>query len=189
MAKKNKKRRNELFRREKGRMAARRTNLIFMMLALTVVIAVLIGRSGAYELGQPSSTGFVHWFLLFTGYIPLLIWSSINLLLGLDFRLAVGREIWTLGICDLVTVGIAWGVVRLLGRRFGTELLNIAGNFALMLLVWGWFQIGCTVVLSSWEHGGLVTLHRHLHREAEPEKVIVVPSKSESGPAELPKNP
>ena len=87
---------------------------------------------------------------------------------------------------------VVWAAVRFyFSRRYGVNFVRTAGAFMTIIVTWGIFQLGCMGAVIIWERGGFSPLHRHLRREPEPERVIVVektgvpPGKS----APMPKNP
>ena len=87
-----------------------------------------------------------------------------------------------------------WAVIRFYcSRRYGANWMRTAATFLTILVVWGAFQLGCVAAVLIWRGGGFSPLHRHLQREAEPEKVIVVEreavSAAERTPEPVQKNP
>lgn len=99
-----------------------------------------------------------------------------------------------LGIFDLGLLAVVWAVIRFYcSRRYGANWMRTAATFLTILVVWGAFQLGCVAAVLIWRGGGFSPLHRHLQREAEPEKVIVVEreavSAAERTPEPVQKNP
>ena len=75
----------------------------------------------------------------------------------------------------------------------GANWVRSAAMFLTILATWGAFLLGCVAAVLIWRGGGFSPLHRHLQREAEPEKVIVVGREAASAgkpvPAQVQKNP
>ena len=119
-----------------------------------------------------------------------------NIIRTIDTVLAVwpGRALLLLenqalgmGIFDLVLVIVVWAVIRFCcSRRYGASWVRTAATFLTILAVWGAFQLSCVAAVLIWRGGGFSPLHRHLQREAEPEKVIVI---SREAPLDKPANP
>ena len=165
--------------RERLRKAVFKFDLVSGLLLVVIVIAMFCSCGEAYELGRAHAPGFAIWFLLFIAYVPLALVGGINWMFGIQdnfmMRFLLENQALGMGIFDLVLVIVVWAVIRFwLGRRYGANFIAAAGNFLLMLLVWGVFQLLCLGVVTIWERGGFSPLHRHLEREAEPERVIVI---------------
>ncbi len=164
---------------EKQRFYIRKFDLAVMLLAGLIVLSAAVTWGCKYELGKPDPAGFVVWFLLLLAYLPLEFFGFISWMAGfspagIDAFLR-GNEALVLGLCDLATVAVFWTVTRfILLRRYGIGALRVCTVFALILALWGVFQLGCAGAVIVWNRGGLAPLHQHLHRSLPPEKVIIV---------------
>jgi hypothetical protein len=87
---------------EKIRRAARLFNRSIIYYTVLIVLAVLCGRSGEYDLSIPSANGFAICFLLIPAYIPLFVIGAVGVLIGVPLAEACGHEVILLGICDIM---------------------------------------------------------------------------------------
>lgn len=185
--------------RERLRKANRRFDLCAAALALLILIAMAICFRQEYELGSNQPSGFAMWFLLFLAYLPLELVGLVSWLFhaqdsSLMQFLVYHNPPLGLGIFDLGLLAVVWAVIRFYcSRRYGANWMRTAATFLTILVAWGAFQLGCVAAVLIWRGGGFSPLHRHLQREAEPEKVIVVEreavSAAERTPEPVQKNP
>ena len=135
--------------------------------AILVVIAVCIGRMGAYDLSRGSANGFALWFLLFPAYLPL--WGAGVCAMAFNFDLNAwfaGREAIILGGIDAAMAVVIWLVITMISfRKRRAVIPHTARNFVRMLIFWGLFQLICGAMLGLWEHCGLSGLHRETQSE------------------------
>ncbi len=128
---------------------------------LTVILSVLVGRSGEYDLGQANLHGFALCFLLIPAYLILELLSLINYFGNFNWSCA-GWEAELLGICDLLLGAVVWLFVRLRGAQRGPGFIKAARMFVLITVLWGVFQLLCTGALWLWQNGGFSSFNRHL---------------------------
>ena len=128
--------------KEKVRIALRNFDCIMLVYALVVVVSVLVGRSGDYDLGNPNLHGFALCFLLIPAYLILELLSLINFIGGLNWSCA-GWEAELLGICDLLLGFGVWLYVRLRGFMRGMSFIRAVQMFAVIVTAWGAFQLTC----------------------------------------------
>ena len=177
--------------RERLQQAVRRFDIFTTIMAFLLILAMIVCNSHPYELGANRPDGFAAWLLLFLAYIPLEIVGLATWLLGLQnsalvHMLVEQHQTLALGIFDLAMLLAVWLVVHFYcSRRFGANFIRTATMIMTILVAWGTFQLGCMGAVVVWNRGGFAPLHRHLHRVAEPQRVIlVVPDKS--GPSLAP---
>ena len=131
---------------EKLRRATRQFDRMIVMYILTVIISVFIGSQGEFSLSQPGYNGFAISFLLLPAYLPLLIIGGIFSCFGI----ACGNNlcgVYLLGGCDLALAILAWLIMRIAAKRKqSTGILKTAKVFVLIMVVWGIFQIGCSMI-------------------------------------------
>ncbi|MBS1372363.1 MAG: hypothetical protein HPZ91_20665 [Lentisphaeria bacterium] len=183
--------------RERLQKANRRFDICAGALALLIVIAMLICFRQEYELGSNQPSGFAMWFLLFLAYLPLELAGLVSWLFQAQdsslMQFLVHRNPpLGLGLFDLGMLAVIWAVIRFYcSRRYGVNWVRTASTFLTILAAWGTFQLGCVAAVLIWRGGGFSPLHRHLQRETEPEKVIVVGHEAEKLPEPPPvqKNP
>ena len=147
--------------KEKIRVALRKFDLAMLGYFLVVILSVLVGRSGDYDLGSSNLHGFALTFLLVPAYLILECLSLINCLGGFNWNFS-GLEAELLGICDLLLGLVVWVIIRMRGRDKGVSYLNAARTFVLIITVWGAFQLGCSAALWLWRNGGFYSFNRHL---------------------------
>ena len=145
---------------EKIRRAARLFNRSIIYYIILVVLAVLCGRSGAYDLSNPSPNGFAICFLMLPAYLPLFIIGALGALIGVPLAEACGQEVILFGICDLLLAVNAWWIIRLAAtRKQSAALLRNSRIFVMILVYWGLFQLGCCLIQLIWSKSGLSALH------------------------------
>lgn len=147
--------------KEKNRIALRKFDLMMFFYVLTVVAAVLVGRSGEYDLRSANLHGFALTYLLVPAYLILELLSIVNCIGNFNWNFA-GVEAELLGICDLLLGLTVWLWIRICGNSKGTAFINAAKTFVLIFVLWGSFQLGCCGALWLWKHGGFSSFNRHL---------------------------
>ena len=141
--------------------ALRKFDWVMAAFMLTVIVAVLVGRSGEYDLGQANLHGFALCFLLIPAYLILELLSLINYFGGFNWSCA-GWEAELLGVCDLLLGAAVWIFVRMRGAVRGLGFIKAARMFVLIVVLWGVFQLACTGALWLWQNGGFSSFNRHL---------------------------
>ena len=141
--------------------ALRKFDLVMIAYMVVVIVAVLVGRSGDYDLGRANLNGFALCFLLIPAYLILELLSLINYFGGFNWSCA-GWEAELLGICDLLLGIVVWTYVRISGKIRGISFIRSAKMFVLIVVLWGVFQLGCTAALWLWQNGGFSSFNRHL---------------------------
>lgn len=126
----------------------RRWDFIALGLAGLISLTALIAwRTAPAALNTPDAGGFVLWFLLCCAYPMLGFAGILGILAGHGFAegfdaLAAAYPIGTLWALDLLTVLLIWGIGRLCAlRRQAVPGIRIAGNFLLIVIGWGIFQM------------------------------------------------
>jgi len=155
-------------RSEKIKAWLRRIDWSFLLLELVIIAAAVISSGEPYELNKADSTGFLVWFLLFIGYLPLELFGIFACCFGVDPETVAGmlhgREILALGFCDAGVIAVVWAVMKFWMRpKFGQEYFRNTMIFLRILLFWGLFQFFCYGAVRIWEAGRLNPLHQHLH--------------------------
>ena len=151
--------------KEKILEALRKFDFVMLAYMVTVVISVLVGRCGDYDLGSANLHGFALCFLLIPAYLILELLSLINYFGGFNWSCA-GWEAELLGVCDIL-LGIAvWIYVRTSGKKRELSFVRAAKMFVLIVVLWGVFQLGCTAALWLWQNGGFSSFNRHLLKKA-----------------------
>ncbi|MBO5307768.1 MAG: hypothetical protein J6C40_07170 [Lentisphaeria bacterium] len=159
-----------LFRRyySKKRRLTRRFDLLTLALALVIVLAVWAARGGDCGISSASPGGFALWFLLFLSYIPLALLSFLDWCVSGDLFQTVssllGRDqAVLLGVFNMLSLLLVWGSVRILAaRKYGEHLLRTTGHFILIFLIWGCFQLCCSLSVRMWQSGGISGFHSGL---------------------------
>ena len=148
---------------EKMRRALRRFDLITLGVVVLLLISCAWCWNAEYRLGVGTPQGFAYWFLLLLAYPGLILCSLVNLTLGADMSFITGAEAPVLGISAFALVLVSWFWVRLtMKRRWNPIGLRVAGNFMLILLAWGVFQLGCGAAMAVWRQGGIAPrIHSH----------------------------
>ena len=128
--------------------------------------ALIAYRAAPPDLSSHAPGGFVLWFLTCCAYPMLGIVGVINWIFGtqdgaLMRFLTVEHPVFGLWILDFVTVLAVWGIGRLCAlRRETVPSLRIAGNFLLILIGWGVFQMMLFGIASVREFGGFPAKER-----------------------------
>ena len=138
----------------------RRWDIIALALAgLIAALALIAARTAPADLSGHAPGGFVLWFLLCCAYPMLGIAGVVNWMLGtqdcaLMQFLTVSHPVLGLWIFDTATVLAVWGIGRLCAlRREAVPTLRIAGNFLLILIGWGVFQLLLFGIASVRQYG------------------------------------
>ncbi len=148
---------------EKMRRAARQLRNTVIAYIILVFLAVLTGINGEYQFSEPSINGFALCFLILPAYLPLLIIGCFCRLIGCPVDAIPGQEAILLGICDLLLILNVWWIVRMIAaRQQNAAILKNARTFILIMVCWGIFQIGCSVVQLAWKYSGFYVLHETL---------------------------
>ena len=126
----------------------RRWDFIALGLAgLFSLAALIVWRTAPAALNVPDVSGFVLWFLLCCAYPMLGITGIIGWVAGEDFMqgfhtVSAAHPVTVLWAMDLLSVAVIWGIGRLCAlRRQAVPGLRVAGNFMLILIGWGVFQL------------------------------------------------
>ena len=134
-----------------------------------ILINAVLALGHPYKLDSADPYGFLIWFLLLLGHIPMEIIEFTARLLGVDGQAIESftqhREALLLGACDLMVLGITWVVMRFyILKRFGAEPLRITMIFLRLIFFWGLFQLMCFVAVKNWSDGKVNPLHRDLKK-------------------------
>ncbi len=167
---------------------ARRTwDVICLMMGVVIICSVLVCFREEYEIGEPTMHGFPLFFLVFIGYPFLELISIFNIIFGLEGSPMVqfvihDHQVLGLGMINLTGLAVFWAVVRFVClKMFGSIWVTVCSNFMMIFTGWGILQLLFYLMVFLWGHGGFAPLHNHLEEtEPEPEKVVIVDSKSMS---------
>jgi hypothetical protein len=140
-----------------------------ILVALVIFLTALLAAGHPYKLNGADPYGFLIWFLLLLGHIPMEITEFIFRLAGVDgetiSHFTRNREALLLGSCNLLVLGIFWGVMRFyILKRYGTQPLRTAMIFLRLIFFWGLFQLLCFIAVKNWSDGKVNPLHRDLKR-------------------------
>lgn len=143
---------------EKFRRAGRLFDRTMIAYIVLVIIAMAVGGCGEYELQSVSDNGFAVCFLFLPAILPLAIIGGIGSLFGCPGQIVPGQEVFLLGICDLILAVTVWLVIRGISwKKQSTSMLRTAKIFTLIMVVWGAFQIGCSMMHFVWDRSGFTT--------------------------------
>ena len=164
MAKKLKKNQGDLTTSRRGgekmRRAVKLFNRSIVYYIFLVILAVVCGIGGNYDLSNPTLNGFAICFLLLPAYLPLIIIGAVGVLLGMPLSTACGHEVILFGICDILLAVNVWWIIRwAAARKQSASLLKNSRIFVLIMVYWGIFQLGCCLVQLIWLKSGLHALH------------------------------
>ena len=141
---------------EKLRRALRRFDLIALGVVAVLLISCFWCWNAEYSLEVGTPQGCAYWFLLLLAYPGLTLCSLINLSVGADMSFITGAEAPVLGISAFALVAVSWLWVRLaMKRRRDPVGLRVAGNFMMIVLAWGVFQLACGGAMAVWRQGGV----------------------------------
>jgi hypothetical protein len=140
-----------------------------LLVALVIFLTALLAAGHPYKLNSADPYGFLVWFLLLLGHIPMEITEFIFRLAGVDgetiSNFTRNREALLLGSCNLLVLGTFWGVMRFyVLKRYGTTPLRTAMIFLRLIFFWGLFQLLCFIAVKNWSDGKVNPLHRDLKR-------------------------
>ena len=164
------KRKKELTITQKSRQKqlCRRLDWVTLLLGIIIIIAAMGTINVQYDLSKSNPQGFVMWFLLIIGWIPLELFGLIRWLFGFQEEFAVAGEGPTLGICALTSLVAAWVVIRFYVARFcRPEVLKIAFHFILIFACWGVFQLFCYLAALGCERSDIGPLNKNLRRQQQ----------------------
>lgn len=147
--------------KEKMRFSMRDFDLSMLAYCVIVILCTLVGRCGDYDLGSANLHGFALWFLLIPAYLILEVLSLINYIGNFNWN-CTGLEAEVLGVCNFAMALILWFWVRLRAKFWSVQTLKNIRTFVLLLVFWGMFQLGCCMVLWTWQNGGFSSFNRHL---------------------------
>ena len=150
--------------------ALRKFDLIMIAYMLTVLVCVVVGRTGDYDLGKANLHGFALCFLLVPAYLILEVLSLINCVGQFNWSCA-GWEAELLGICDILLGVAVWIYIRISGSKRGVSFIKAARAFVIIVVLWGVFQLCCSGALWLWKHGGFSSFNRHLLKSPQTEHV------------------
>ena len=147
----------------------RRFDWAVLSLGCIILLISLLAAGHPYKLDSADPYGFLIWFLLLLGHIPMEIIEFTARLSGVDGQAIESftrhREALLLGACDLMVLGITWVVMRFyILKRFGAEPLRITMIFLRLIFFWGLFQLMCFVAVKNWSDGKVNPLHRDLKK-------------------------
>ena len=140
-----------------------------LLLAGVIILVSLLAANHPYSLSQCDPYGFLLWFLLVLGHLPMEFAEFAAKLTGADARaietFMENREALLLGACNLVLLGISWAVLRFwVLKRWGAEPLRIAAMFYHLFFFWGVIQLLCFFAVKNWSDGKVNPLHRNLKK-------------------------
>ncbi|MBR7138470.1 MAG: hypothetical protein IKD44_02890 [Lentisphaeria bacterium] len=140
-----------------------------IMAALVILLASLLAAGHPYKLDNADPYGFLIWFLLLLGHLPMEIIEFTAKLAGIEGEtienFTKNREAVLLGVCNLSVLAICWGIMRFyILKRYGSEPLRIAVIFLRLIFFWGVFQLLCFIAVKNWSDGKVNPLHRDLKK-------------------------
>ena len=140
-----------------------------LLVALVILLTTALAAGHPYKLNGADAYGFLVWFLLLLGHIPMEIIEFIARLFGVEGEtiecFTRNREALLLGICNLCVLTAFWGVMRFyILKRFGTSPLRTAMIFLRLIFFWGLFQLLCFIAVKNWSDGKVNPLHRDLKK-------------------------
>lgn len=143
-----------------------------LLLAAVIIIISALAATHPYKLSEADPYGFLIWFLLIIGYLPMEIIEFTAKLSGTDGKtienFIAHREAVLLGLCNLIMLAACWAVMRFyVLKRYGTEPLRTAAIFFRLIFFWGIFQLCCFVAVKNWSDGKVNPLHRELKKPTE----------------------
>ena len=145
---------------EKMRRASRQLRYAVIYYIVIVLLAVLTGTQGEYQFNGPSVNGFALCFLMLPAYLPLLVIGFFSRLAGCPLGIVPGQEAVLLGVCDLLLIVNIWWIVKITAvRKQSTAILKNTRTFIMIVVCWGIFQVGCSLVQMAWRYSGFDVLH------------------------------
>ena len=150
-------------------MRFRRFDWAVLLLAAVIILIASLAAGKPYRLDSADPYGFLIWFLLLLGHIPMEITEFCARLVGTDGKTIAAflehREAVLLGICNLTVLAVFWAVMRFhVLKRYGSEPLRIATVFLQLIFFWGLFQLFCFIAVKNWSDGKVNPLHRELKK-------------------------
>ena len=147
----------------------RRFDWLVLMLAVIILLVAALAAGHPYKLDSADPYGFLVWFLLLLGHLPMEIIEFAARFSGVEGttieNIIKDREAILLGACDLTVLAVFWGVMRFaVLKRYGAEPLRIAAIFLQLLIFWGLFQFFCFIAVKNWSDGKVNPLHRDLKK-------------------------
>ena len=134
-------------RERRQKQYCRKLDIATLLLGAIIIFTAMATVNADYDLSKANPQGFVMWFLLLMGWIPLEIFGLIRWIFGLHQEFAFAGEGPTLGICALTTLFAAWAIMRFyIARVCRLEVLKVAFHFILIIACWGVFQLFCYLV-------------------------------------------
>ena len=165
-------------------MRFRRFDWAVLFLAVVIILIASLAAGHPYELDKADPYGFLIWFLLLLGHIPMEIIEFCARLAGIDGKSIADflehREAILLGTCNLGMLAVFWAVMRFhILKRYGSEPLRIATIFLYLIFFWGLFQLFCFIAVKNWSDGKVNPLHRELKKNGA--AVLQKPSAPRTG--------
>jgi hypothetical protein len=147
----------------------RKFDWLVLSLAFIILLVAALAAGNPYKLDSADPYGFLVWFLLLLGHLPMEIIEFAARLSGVDGatieNIIKNREALLLGVCDLTVLAVFWAVMRFaVLKRYGSEPLRIAAIFLQLLIFWGIFQLFCFIAVKNWSDGKVNPLHRDLKK-------------------------
>ena len=125
--------------------ALRAFDLTMLGLVLIAVVCGVICCFRGADLKAGASSGFAYWFLVVTGYLPMLVVNCVRLAFRHPVPAAeMVHEVVILTSTVIVWMAGLWIAFRIAGKRdTKSQTLHIATRLAQIVLCWGVFQLGC----------------------------------------------
>ena len=147
----------------------RRFDWAVILVAGVILLTSLLAAGHPYKLDSADPYGFLIWFLLLLGHLPMEIIEFCARLSGVEGKTIENfirnREALLLGSCNLIVLAICWATLKFyILKRYGTEPLRIAVIFLRLIFIWGVFQFLCFVAVKNWSDGKVNPLHRDLKK-------------------------
>lgn len=153
----------------------RRFDLTVLMVGIVILLVSLLAVGHPYKLDRADPYGFLIWFLLLLGHLPMEIIEFCAQLAGVEGKsidnFTRNREALLLGACNLFVLLTCWITLKFyVLKRYGTAPLRIAVMFLRLIFFWGIFQLFCFAAVKNWSDGKVNPLHRDL-KKTQPEAV------------------
>ena len=147
----------------------RRFDWAVILVAVVILLTSLLAAGHPYKLDSADPYGFLVWFLLLLGHIPMEIIEFTARLVGVQGQtienFTRNREAILLGGCNLLVLVLFWSTMKFyVLKRYGTEPLRIAAIFLRIIFFWGIFQLFCFAAVKNWSDGKVNPLHRDLKK-------------------------
>ena len=150
------------------RQLCRRLDVATLLLGAIIVFTAMATVNADYDLSKSNPQGFVMWFLLLIGWIPLEIFGLIRWGFGIHQEFAIAGEGPTLGICALTTLAAVWAILRFyVAKVCRPEVLKMSFHFILIFACWGVFQLFCYLVALGCERSDVAPLDKKLIRKTK----------------------